>query len=330
MIHVRDLTKIYARKNKEVHALSNVSFDIEYGETLGLVGESGCGKSTVAKCLLRLVEPTSGSLLYEGKEIWSLKGKELKNFRQKTSIIFQDPYASLNPRMTAGDIISEPLQIHNLAKGDAKNQQIESLLKLVGLPPESSSRFPHEFSGGQRQRIGIARALAASPHFVICDEPISALDVSVQAQIINLLKNLQKQMGLTLLFIAHDLRVVKYVSTRIAVMYLGTIVETAPTEELFEKPLHPYTEALLSAIPIPDPILERKRSRILLTGDVPNPFEPPKGCPFASRCPKALSHCREVRPKMREISPGHHAACHLLSPTAPEPLIQITSNSIEI
>lgn len=312
LLKVRNLTKKYTSGNKTVSAVSAVNLDLFQGETLGLVGESGCGKSTIGKCLLRLIEPTEGSIQFEGKEITSLKGSSLLEFRKSASMIFQDPYASLNPRMTAKDIIAEPLDIHRLAKGEARDKRVEELLKLVGLPLESLSRYPHEFSGGQRQRIGIARSLAANPRLLICDEPISALDVSVQAQIINLLKTLQQKMGLTILFIAHDLRVVKYLSARVAVMYLGSIVEVATSDELYRNPLHPYTKALLSAIPVPDPKFERKRSRQILHGEVPSPFNPPTGCPFVTRCPIATEHCKVVAPLLREVTPGHWVACHLV------------------
>lgn len=266
----------------------------------------------MAKCLLGLTAPTSGSIEYNGESINALSRKKLKDLRKNTGMIFQDPYASLNPRMTAGDIIAEPFEIHKVLKGLEKNKRIAQLLDLVGLPSEASSRFPHEFSGGQKQRIGIARALALNPKFIICDEPISALDVSVQAQIINLLKNLQNEFGLTYLFIAHDLRIVKYLSTRVAVMYLGQIMELAPSDDLYRSPVHPYTQALLSAIPIPDPIVEKKRHRIILRGEIPSPANPPKGCPFATRCPHATPTCHHVRPPLRQITPGHYAACHLL------------------
>lgn len=302
-------------------AIDNISFDIFPGETLGLVGESGCGKSTVARCLLGLSPLSSGTIEFEGRSIIGLKGKELKTFRRQAGMIFQDPYASLNPRMTAGDIIAEPLEIHKLLKGDAKRKRLEELLNLVGLPQGSISRYPHEFSGGQKQRIGIARALSMHPRFIICDEPISALDVSVQAQIINLLKKLQKEIGLTYLFIAHDLRIVKYLSTRVAVMYLGHIVEITTSDALYRTPLHPYTQALLSAIPIPDPAIERTRKRIILRGEVPSPLNPPKGCPFVTRCPHATPMCHHVRPELKEINPGHYAACHLLKEISPSPLL---------
>lgn len=312
LLEVRNLTKEYKGSGHTVYAVTAVNFDLFPGETLGLVGESGSGKSTIGKCLLRLIDPTSGTVHFEGQEVTALKGAKLLRFRQTASMIFQDPYASLNPRMTAKDIIAEPLDIHRLAKGKERDKRVIELLNLVGLPLESLSRFPHEFSGGQRQRIGIARALAAKPRLLICDEPISALDVSVQAQVINLLKNLQQKMGLTILFIAHDLRVVKYLSKRVAVMYLGSIVEIAGSEELYRNPLHPYTQALLSAIPIPDPKVERIRKRQILQGEVPSPFSPPKGCPFSSRCPLATDHCKQVAPVLKEYAPGHKVACHLV------------------
>lgn len=323
LIKIRNLKKYYSQDHKIVKAIDDISLDIFPGETLGLVGESGCGKSTVARCLLGLSPLTSGTIEFEGRSIIGLKGKELKTFRRQAGMIFQDPYASLNPRMTAGDIIAEPLEIHKLLKGDAKRKRLEELLNLVGLPQGSISRYPHEFSGGQKQRIGIARALSMHPRFIICDEPISALDVSVQAQIINLLKKLQKEIGLTYLFIAHDLRIVKYLSTRVAVMYLGHIVEITTSDALYRTPLHPYTQALLSAIPIPDPAIERTRKRIILRGEVPSPLNPPKGCPFVTRCPHATPMCHHVRPELKEINPGHYAACHLLKEISPSPLIQI-------
>ncbi|NGX37265.1 MAG: Oligopeptide transport ATP-binding protein OppF [Chlamydiae bacterium] len=331
LISIRNLKKYYSQDKQIVKAINDISLDIYRGETLGLVGESGCGKSTVARCLLRLTDPTGGTIEYEGKSITALKGKELKAFRRQAGMIFQDPYASLNPRMTAGDIIAEPLQIHNLAKGAEKKRRIRELLELVGLPNESYARYPHEFSGGQRQRIGIARAISMNPGFIICDEPISALDVSVQAQIINLLKQLQEEIGLTYLFIAHDLRIVKYLSTRVAVMYLGQIMELAPSDELYKNPQHPYTQALLSAIPIPDPKIEKARQRIVLRGEVPSPINPPKGCPFVTRCPHATPVCHHVRPEFKEISSNHFAACHLLTEfehsTEESELIGINQNS---
>jgi oligopeptide/dipeptide ABC transporter ATP-binding protein len=312
MIEVKNLRKEFNVGGKKLLAIRDVSFSIAKGETLGLVGESGCGKSTTGRCLLRLEEPTSGQVLYENRDLLTLNRKELFTFRRNAQIIFQDPYSSLNPRMTAGDIIAEPLRIHNTMEESSIETYLAELLDMVGLTKSVLSRFPHEFSGGQRQRIGIARALALKPHFLVCDEPISALDVSVSAQIINLLKKLQKELSLTYLFIAHDLAMVKYISDRVAVMYLGNIVEIAPAEELYKNPQHPYTQALLASIPIPDPVLERQRERPLLTGEIPSALASPKGCPFASRCPHAMQKCREVLPRWTEVSPGHQVACHLL------------------
>lgn len=314
LVKVSSLKKYYRKGPSLIRSVDDVSFEIPSGHTLGLVGESGCGKSTVAHCLMHLTSRTAGTIEFHGQRLDAMKGKALKRYRREVGMIFQDPYASLNPRMTAGAIISEPLEIHSLLRRKARQRRIDHLLDLVGLPRGSSARFPHEFSGGQRQRIGIARALAAQPRFIICDEPISALDVSVQAQIINLLKELQQEMGLTYLFIAHDLRVVKYLSTHVAVMYLGQIMELAETQALYERPQHPYTEALLSSIPIPDPKIERTRPKIVLRGELPSPLNPPKGCPFATRCPYATAQCHRERPILREIAPGHQAACHLLQP----------------
>ncbi|NGX45636.1 MAG: Oligopeptide transport ATP-binding protein OppF [Chlamydiae bacterium] len=309
LVMVRSLKKYFPHQSQSIKAVNDISFDIFPGETLGLVGESGCGKSTIGKCIIKLEEASSGEIHFDGLAIQNLRGKSLRAFRRQTGVIFQDPYASLNPRMTAGDIITEPLKVHKLGNRQAR---LKTLLNLVGLPLSSIGRFPHEFSGGQRQRIGIARALAAEPRFILCDEPISSLDVSVQAQIINLLKNLQEEMGLTYLFIAHDLRIVRYLSTRVAVMYLGHIVEIAPTQTLYKEPQHPYTQALLSAIPIPDPEAEKKRRRVILQGEVPSPLDPPKGCPFSTRCPVATPLCYHVTPKLQQIGEGHFAACHLL------------------
>lgn len=306
-VQVRNLKKYYTQGTQTIKAIDDASFNIYPGEILGLVGESGCGKSTVAKALLQLSPPTDGTILFDGKEI-----QDIKNFRKEIGMVFQDPNASLNPRMTTKDIIAEPLEIHQVLHGDAKTKRIEELLKLVGLPPDSMGRFPHEFSGGQKQRIAIARALAVNPRFIICDEPLSSLDVSIQAQIINLLLSLQKELGLTYLFIAHDLRVVKFISTRIAVMYLGTIVEIAPADELYSNPLHPYTQALISSIPIPDPKIEKQREKIVLHGEIPSAFNPPKGCPFVTRCPYAMDICKEVRPPLKDYGNGKQAACHLL------------------
>ncbi|MFD2371842.1 ABC transporter ATP-binding protein [Brevibacillus sp. GCM10020057] len=311
LIEVRNLKKFFTIGDNTLKAVNDISFDIKRGETLGVVGESGCGKSTAGRTLLRLYDATGGDVLFEGKSIMSLNKQEMKAMRRNMQMIFQDPYASLNPRMTVGDIIGEALDIHNLASGQKRKERIQELLSLVSLNPEHMNRFPHEFSGGQRQRIGIARALAVEPKFIVCDEPISALDVSVQAQVVNLLEQLQEKMGLTYMFIAHDLSMVKYISDRVAVMYLGKMVELADSDSLYEKPLHPYTQALLSAIPIPDPEVERNRERIVLQGDVPSPMNPPSGCHFRTRCPKAMPECAAAAPEWKEIEPGHFAACHL-------------------
>lgn len=312
LIEIKNLKKYFSYNGKTLRAVDDISLSIFPQETLGLVGESGCGKTALARALMRVYEPTSGDILFKGESILRYKGKAIKSLRHDMQYIFQDPYASLNPRMTAGEIIAEPLNIHNVLKPSERQKRVQELLELVGLRPEYTRRFPHEFSGGQRQRIGIARALALNPRLVVCDEPIAALDVSIQAQIVNLLKHLQEEMGLTYLFISHDLAMVKYLSTRVAVMYLGHLMELAPSEDLYEHPLHPYTQGLLSAIPIPDPEIEQKRTRILLTGEVPSPINPPKGCVFCTRCPLAKKKCFEKRPKLREVSPNHFAACHLL------------------
>ena len=301
---------IFQRKVADIKAVDGVTFSIKKGETLGLVGESGCGKTTAGRCILQLYKPTAGDVLFEGQRLNDLSSKEMIPFRRKMQIIFQDPYGSLNPRMTCGDIIGEPLVIHKLTSGKGEyNDRIAELLTVVGLNPYMADRYPHEFSGGQRQRIGIARALAVNPSFIVCDEPVSALDVSIQAQVINLLEELQDQFGLTYLFIAHDLSVVRHISDRVAVMYLGHIVEIADRDELHENPQHPYTKALLSAVPIPDPALEAQRERIVLTGDVPSPMNPPEGCVFHTRCPEKIDDCTLGMPELREVSPGHYVAC---------------------
>lgn len=320
LVSVRNLVKtfpirggILSREVASVKAVSDVSFDIKKGETLGLVGESGCGKSTLGRCLLRLIEPTSGNILYRGRELTQLGTQEMRKLRRQMQIIFQDPYASLNPRMTVEDILGEPLDIHKLAANRQERQnRIFELLDLCGLRKEAINRYPHEFSGGQRQRICIARALAVEPEFIVCDEPVSALDVSIQAQIVNLLQDLQQELGLTYLFIAHDLKVVEHISNRVAVMYLGKMVEVSDAEALYAHPKHPYTKALLSAIPIPDP--KRRKERIILKGDVPSPIHPPSGCHFHPRCPMAQEVCSKEVPLLRQVvdSRGrpHDSACH--------------------
>ncbi len=309
LVDVRKLVKHFPVDNSDdvVQAVDDVTFDIIAGETLGLVGESGCGKSTVGRCLLRLHEPTSGEVLFEGKNIIGLPNTEMQTLRREMQIIFQDPYASLNPRLSIRSIISEPLKIHRIGSRIEQDDRVADLLKKVGLDPKYADRYPHEFSGGQRQRIGIARALALNPKLIICDEPVSALDVSVQAQVVNLLQDLQDEFGLTYLFISHGLAVVEHISDRVAVMYLGKIVEICEARELYDMPLHPYTKALLSAIPQPDP--KQKRERIVLTGDVPTPINPPSGCRFRTRCPMAIDECASVSPELKEITPGHFAAC---------------------
>ncbi|WP_042349172.1 ABC transporter ATP-binding protein [Bacillus massiliigorillae] len=309
LLQVKDLRKYFSVGKQQLKAVDGLNFDIYKGETVGLVGESGCGKSTAGRTIIRLYEPTEGEVLFEGKNIYKHTPREMSELRKNIQLIFQDPYASLNPRMTIEEVVSEPLVIHGVVKGVAKRKRVEELVELVGLSTDHLNRFPHEFSGGQRQRVGIARALALNPKFIVCDEPISALDVSIQAQVVNLLKSLQKEMGLTYLFVAHDLSMVKYISNRILVMYLGKMMELADSETLCNQPLHPYTQALLSAVPIPDPTL--KRERIILKGDVPSPINPPSGCVFRTRCPKAMDICASVVPEWVEQKSGHFVACHL-------------------
>jgi oligopeptide transport system ATP-binding protein len=320
LLEVRGLKKyfpitsgiILQRVKAYVKAVDGLDFFVRKGETLGLVGESGCGKSTTGRSILQLYRPTAGEVIFQGKDLCKLQGEELRKMRRNMQMIFQDPYASLNPRMTVGDIIGEPLEVHNIAKGKEKKERVQELLQIVGLNPYFVNRYPHEFSGGQRQRIGVARALAVNPDFIVCDEPISALDVSIQAQIINLLEELQAQFHLTYLFIAHDLSVVRHISDRVAVMYLGKIVELTDRDSLYKNPLHPYTKALLSAVPIPDPIVEEKRERIILTGDVPSPVNPPSGCRFHTRCPIAIERCKHEDPEFRDVGDLHFVACHLV------------------
>jgi len=320
LVGVRGLVKHFPVEGSDevVRAVDGVSFDIFAGETLGLVGESGCGKSTVGRCLLRLIEPTAGQIMFAGQDVLSLDKKRLRQLRREMQIIFQDPYASLSPRMKIGDIIGEPLVIHNEGTKSERRDRVASLMQRVGLDPDYMNRYAHEFSGGQRQRIGVARTLALNPKLIVADEPVSALDVSVQAQVVNLLQELQEEFKLTYLFISHGLAVVEHISTRVAVMYLGRIVEIADAAELYAQPLHPYTQALLSAIPIPDP--RQKRKRIILQGDVPTPINPPSGCRFRTRCPLAIEECAHVDPELRELSPGHHVACIRVPGWAEAPL----------
>lgn len=312
LLKIQNLKKYFKVKGKGVlKAVDDISFDIYKGETLGLVGESGCGKSTCGRTILRIYNPTGGTVEFNGKDVHELTGREKKEYNKRAQMIFQDPYASLNPRMLVSNIIAEGLDVHDILQGEERTKRIDELLELVGLNKEHANRFPHEFSGGQRQRIGIARALAVNPDFIVCDEPISALDVSVQAQVVNLLQELQNKYGLTYLFIAHDLSMVRYISDRVAVMYLGAIVELSSSNEVYENAMHPYTQALLSAIPIPDPDIQQSRHRIILEGDVPSPINPPRGCKFAGRCAKAKEMCKDNRPELKELKPGHFVACHL-------------------
>ncbi len=323
---------IFQRKVGDIKAVDGLNFSIKKGETLGLVGESGCGKSTTGRAILQLYRPTDGHVLFDGRDLTELKGEELRRMRRRMQMIFQDPYASLNPRMTVGGIIGEPLEVHNIAKGKQQKERVQDLLKVVGLNPYFVNRYPHEFSGGQRQRIGIARSLAVNPDFIVCDEPISALDVSIQAQILNLLEELQNQFNLTYLFIAHDLSAVRHISDRVAVMYLGKIVELTDRDALYENPLHPYTQALLSAVPIPDPRIEDKRERIILTGDVPSPAHPPSGCNFHTRCPVVIQGvCDRYHPYWRDAGNGHYVACFRVHPYEGDQEPQVsTSKTIPI
>jgi len=318
LVEVRDLKKyfpitrgiIFQRRVGNIKAVDGISFAIRQGETLGLVGESGCGKSTTGRTILQLYRPTAGKVYFEGEDLTALKGNALRRMRQQMQMIFQDPYASLNPRMTVGSIVGEPLEVHGVAWGAEKRERVQELLRLVGLNPYFINRYPHEFSGGQRQRIGIARALALNPSFIVCDEPISSLDVSIQAQVVNLLEDLQNQFGLTYLFITHDLSMVRHISDRVAVMYLGKIVELTDRDTLYENPLHPYTQALLSAVPIPDPVVEERRRRVILEGDVPSPANPPQGCNFSTRCPVVMDTCHQEKPEFKEVEEGHWVACY--------------------
>jgi peptide/nickel transport system ATP-binding protein len=319
LVHVEDLKVyfpirsgvVFESKVGDIKAVDGVTFDIERGETLGLVGESGCGKTTVGRTILRLYDPTEGRIVFDGQDIADLKAKELRSLRRRMQMVFQDPYSSLNPRQNVGNIVSEPLRVHGLAKGAEIDKRVKHLLDVVGLPASAGNRYPHEFSGGQRQRIGLARSLALNPDLIVADEPVSALDVSIQAQIINLLEDLQDEFKLTYLFVAHDLAIVRHISDRIAVMYLGKIMEIAPAGELYDLPLHPYTRALLSAVPIPDPEIETKRERIILRGDLPSPAAPPSGCRFHTRCPFVQRElCPDVVPELRLLRPGHVVACH--------------------
>jgi len=302
---------LFQKQVGAIRAVDGLTFSIKRGETLGLVGESGCGKSTTGRSILQLYRPTAGHVYFEDKDLTLLNSTEMRHQRRQMQMIFQDPYASLNPRMTVGNIVGEPLDVHNMGDKQSRRDRVAELLQIVGLNPYFVNRYPHEFSGGQRQRIGVARSLAINPKFIVCDEPISALDVSIQAQIVNLLEDLQAKFGLTYLFIAHDLSMVRHISNRVAVMYLGKIVELTERTELYRNPLHPYTQALLSAVPIPDPRAEEKRKRIILTGDVPSPANPPSGCYFSTRCPRVMDKCRQVEPEFKSVGGDHYTACHL-------------------
>ncbi|HSB11080.1 MAG TPA: dipeptide ABC transporter ATP-binding protein [Blastocatellia bacterium] len=320
LVEVRNLRKYFpvgpgvlSDAGENVKAVDGISFEIRSGETFGLVGESGCGKSTTGRCILRLIEPTSGEVRFDGNDLLELGAHAMRRARRKMQIIFQDPYSSLNPRMRVGQIIEEPLTIHHIGRRMERSERVRELLRLVGLDPAHEVRYPHEFSGGQRQRIGIARALALNPRFIVCDEPVSALDVSVQAQVVNLLQDLQEQLGLTYLFVSHGLSVVEHISNRVGIMYLGKLVEVASSDEIFHNPLHPYTRALLSAIPIPDP--GRRRERLPLTGEIPTAIHPPSGCRFRTRCPIAEPRCASVEPEVVEVSPGHFVACMVVAPS---------------
>lgn len=329
LVEVRGLVKHFPVENSDdvVRAVDGVSFEIFRGETLGLVGESGCGKSTVGRCLLRLIEPTAGEVKFEGRDVLSLGKTEMRELRRQMQIVFQDPYASLNPRMKVGDIVGEPLVIHKVGTKKERNDRVAELLKRVGLDPDYRKRYSHEFSGGQRQRIGVARTLALNPKLIVADEPVSALDVSVQAQVVNLLQDLQQEFGLAYLFISHGLAVVEHISQRVAVMYLGRIVEVATAADLYANPLHPYTQALLSAIPVPDP--KQKRDRIVLQGDVPTPINPPSGCRFRTRCPIAIDECARIDPELREISSGHTVACIRVPGWTEAPVAEVRRLSFE-
>ncbi len=321
LVSVKNLTKhfpirkgVFRREVGAVKAVEGVSFDIHKGETLGLVGESGSGKSTTGRVLLQLDHATAGSATFEGQELTTMSERELRKLRPRMQMIFQDPHSSLNPRMTVSSIVGEPLKEHADLDAAGRQKRVEELLTLVGLQPAHANRYPHEFSGGQRQRIGVARAIAMNPDFVVCDEPIAALDVSIQAQVVNLLEKLQEELDLTYLFISHDLSMVRHIADRVAVMYLGHFVELAAVDELYDNPLHPYTQALNSAVPVPDPVIEATRKRIILEGDIPSPANPPSGCPFNTRCPQVEDRCREVNPEWREVTEGHWVACHVVEP----------------